>query len=415
MPTQPDDSNLTLDAIEHLRAHPDLVSAAEKALALGTPAAIENLRKLATPALARAALTLARGQLKAREKFGPATTLWGPPEAIEQASSPLAAAHKATRFAALKPHAIADFCCGIGGDTLALAAIAPTLALDLSPIRLRCLELNAAATPQPHPIETLQADLTTLDFSTLRIQNSEFRIQNSAFHIDPSRRAAGRRFHLYADMLPGPVTLAALIAQFPAGAIKLSPAVDFATLPAGHLELLSESGRVTQAVLWTGTLAAPFPPNTRTVTLLRPGHPSFTYTAEPNLLAPPPSVPLAYFYEIDPATHRAGLAPALAAALSLAPLSEDAGYLTSRTLLPHPLLTAFAHLETIPYDEKRLTRLLGTLTGPPGPVEVKTRGGLPLKTDLLQRHFSAATAAACTVVLYRGLSDTVVATVCRRI
>lgn len=407
-PYQPDDARLSLEA---LRA---LASPEGKALrdAAGetdphAPAAVAALRRRFSPDAVHAALTLATLQDKARAKFDGLRWVWGVPEALEQATALPVARHKAARLvqAGLPPlRLVLDLCAGIGGDALGLAHVAPTVAVEMSDIRAWCAARNAVETSLPHPLHVVRGDVAQLPVLPAG---------DVAFHIDPARRAAGRRSHAYADLIPGPAVLSGLIAAFPrGGAIKLSPGVDFADLPEGHLELIAHRGTVVQAVLYTGQVAAAMGgPSTRTASIVDA---SFSFTAAPGQPAGPVR-PLAWIYEASPALHRAELAPAFAATLGLAPLNTDGGYLTSAAFHRHPGLASFAHLQSLAYSEKRLAAALRALPPDPphGPVEIKTRGNLKIDTDALQRAASRLTPAAVTVLIYRA-ADGVVASLARR-
>ena len=379
-----------------------------------TVADIATLRKSHPPDIVHAALTLAQLQKKARHKFPDLPFTWAVPEALEQATDARVAAHKAARFAALHPEKILDLCAGIGGDTMALAKIAPTTAYDLSPIRTTCLRYNLDSLG-------LSADIRTEDIRTLLatppIKNQKSKIENppTFFHIATARGSGGEGSPAVQGLIPGPDLLLPLISQFPAGALKLSPAVDFDSLPPGHLEIISRNRTVVQAVLWTGTLADPFAHGTRTATVIEDDGQILSYTARPK----PPELTAAvasYLFEADPALTRAGVAAALGAELRLGALTVDGGYLTGSEPLHHAAVVAFRVILTIPYSQERVTAALSHLPpADPGPVEVKTRGGIPgINTDQLQLIWSAATTSRRTVLIYRLTGDTV-ATLAERI
>ena len=88
------------------------------------------------------------------------------------------------------------------------------------------------------------------------------------FHIDLARRVEGKRSAAYGDLVPGPEVLEGLMERFLGGAIKLSSAVAFESLPGGHLEIVGRNRSVVQAVLWTGRLADGFAEGTRTGTVI---------------------------------------------------------------------------------------------------------------------------------------------------
>ena len=87
-----------------------------------TPALVAGLRKRFDAELVAAALDAVAGRRKAAVKFPGAVPPWGDPQAVEQATSGAVAACKARRFAGLD---IADLCCGMGGDAMALARVDP--------------------------------------------------------------------------------------------------------------------------------------------------------------------------------------------------------------------------------------------------------------------------------------------------
>src|SRR5262249_19534539 len=101
----------------------------------GFLAAFETLRKRHPPALAKAALETVLLRKKARAKFALADRMYFTREALEQASGAAVSRHRAGRFAAYP--AVLDLCCGIGADTIALAAAGCRVtAVDSDPLRL---------------------------------------------------------------------------------------------------------------------------------------------------------------------------------------------------------------------------------------------------------------------------------------
>ena len=80
---------------------------------------------------------------RAREKFSQAERMFFTRKGLEQATDEQFAAYKASRFS--DAGRVADLCCGIGGDLLALAAAAAAVAFDLDPVACLLAEANAAA------------------------------------------------------------------------------------------------------------------------------------------------------------------------------------------------------------------------------------------------------------------------------
>ena len=320
---------------------------------------------------------------------------WAVPEALQQATSRAVAAHKATRFAAAMPgQIILDACCGIGGDSLGLADAGPVVAVEADSLRAWLARRNALATPTRHAINVIQADIRDVPLQLSSI---------AGFHIDPARRSHGRRSFRYEDMFPGPSTIEMLIRNIPHGAIKLSPAVDFSHLPPGHLELIGENRVTVQAVLWTGKIAATLGPTARTATLLINNSPPWSITGQPETitrLCPPAT----WIYEVDGAVIRSGLGPELLLRISCAAVTIDGGYITSDELLIHPALAAFRVRHVMPYLERSLRRWLAEnkihAPATAACLEIKTRGGLGLDTDALQRRLKNF--GPWTILIYRA-------------
>ena len=457
----PDDARITLDSLNFLAGQQGLaLRAAVLALLTqdGAPhepsvSDVSRLRKSFPTDAVHAALTLAKLQEKAHLKFPELPKeawLWCVPEALEQATAQPVAHYKAGRFRAAGATGIADLCSGIGGDAFSLAQVAPTLAVDLSPVRLRCLELNAAqiSPSLPHGLETRAADIRRLLESSTALPPTSF------IHIDPARRSAGNRFVEWADLLPGPDILLALIERFPAVAIKLSPAADFATFPPGHVELISHRRSVVQAVLYTGRFLDTLPPNHRTATVLSttypqgeksigvsgygsigvgatppshsdtptPPHPdttTYSLTAVPAPIEQLTPTPQSFIYELDGAITRAQLAQAFITQNDLQPLTADGCYLTADFPLQHLALQSFSVIATVPYSEKRVAEALrhhAPQSGPTGPIEVKTRGmgAGGLDTDALQKLWTKLSPTALTVLIYRSSTGDRLATLAKR-
>jgi hypothetical protein len=432
-----DDAGITLESLDFLHAQPGaplLHAALTLAAETHAPsvADIDRLRQEFPAPHVRAAMTLAHIQKKGLAKFPGLTFLWATPEALEQASHLVVARWKARRFATAGAAEIIDLCAGVGGDALALAESAAVTAVELSPVRARCLEFNAAQTSQH--LQVIVGDLRDL---------LPHLPPKAMFHIDPARRSGGRRSARYEDLLPGPDVLATVMTHFgvggvgPAaserklgrdggggGAIKLSPAVDFDSLPqlpGGHLELLSHQRTVVQAVLWLGTIGEQLgrgggSATCRTATILTGNTTpeAFSYSAEPAAARPADKLlePPFYLYEVDGAVTRAGIAASLARDLHLQPLTQDAGYLQGAAPMAHPALTGFRIHIVVPYSKQRVATALQALPSPPdqshaASLEVKSRGPnlQGIDTDQLQRHLKKAAPPNTTVLLFSHRGD----------
>jgi hypothetical protein len=279
---------------------------------------------------------------------------------LEQASDELIAMHKARRFAAIAQggelKSIADLCCGIGGDTLALAGAAETIAVDRSRIRVLMAEHNAAV--YGHEITGRVNDVAMQ------------RPETDVVHIDPDRRAAGPRRHQLALSSPGPQLIREIVEEYKGAAIKLSPGTAFEEIPAaGELELISHQGQCKQAVLWTGILEQTY----RKATVL-PGGDSIEAGSEEEL-AWPETVsiePGCYLYEPDAAVIRADLVGVLARQHNLSPIDEKIVYLVGEQKINNSLMKGFAVIDVMRWSAKKARKWLADHDI--GKVDIKTRG-----------------------------------------
>jgi SAM-dependent methyltransferase len=338
------------------------------------------LRRHFAPAEAAALLDQARLRQAACLKFPDAERLFFTEEALQQASSAQVAHYRAQYF---RPYRrVADLGCGIGGDTLALAEVAPeVLAVERDPLRARLAVANVAARGLSARVTVLCADWTRLALDV------------EAAFADPSRRVEGRRvFHL-AQLEPPLEALLALARRVPNVAIKAPPGIDDAEIPAeAEVEFISERGTLKEALLLFGDLRRGVP---RSATLL-PG-PHRLEGPEPNLGV---GVPGAFLYEPDPAVLRATLVRALGARLGAWLIDPEIAYLTSDTLQETPFARAWRVLRHGPFGLKALNRWLRELGA--GAVVVKKRGS-PIEPDAFVRRLKTLPGGApLTVFLTRA-------------
>jgi THUMP domain-like/RNA cap guanine-N2 methyltransferase len=350
------------------------------------PAEVQRLRKLAPPEAVAAGLRLAACQAKARAKFSQGERMWLDPVGLEQATSEPVALHKAARF----PRSlVVDLCAGVGGDSLALAQRAHVLAVDRSQANCRRLAWNAAV----HGL----ADRIL----PCRGLAEAFPIPAGAWvHIDPDRRVTrSDRARTLADYAPGLAFLRSLAQRAPAGAIKLSPASDFATTlsnPDLEIELISLDGECKEATVWFGAAAT----CRRRATRLPEG---ITWTDRDGAcferFRVPTAAVAAYVYDPDPALPRAGLLDSFTAAHGLCRIADDVDYLTSESLLATAFLTPFEVQGVFPLDLKRLRRLVAQENL--GPLEIKLRG-LDLLPEKLRDRLHPRGSRPATLILVGG-------------
>lgn len=298
------------------------------------PACFDRLRKHVPPDLARAALDTVMLRPKARAKFARADEMFFTREALEMATGEAVARYQAERFAGFT--AVADLCCGIGGDAIGLAAAGRTVvAVDRDPLLLRMAEANLAVygfTAQFVLGDALAADWPSID----------------AAFADPGRRPGGRRTLSVHDSEP-PVP--AIVARFPAGfplAVKVAPGVprgDLAGFDADP-EFVSLDGELKECVLWFGPL--------------RTGQVRATVLPGPHVLSgtPDPIAAIgpvgAYLYDPDPAVSRSGLVGTLAEELGARGIDHGIAFLTSDALTSAPFAAAYRVEEVMPFSPKRV-------------------------------------------------------------
>ena len=107
------------------------------ALRLGTELRADYPAELVAAALAQHELRIA-----AQAKFSRAMWMFFTRDGLEQASGEVVAQHRRGRYPA--GGQLADLCCGIGGDLIALADGHQVRAVDADPVHLRMAEANAA-------------------------------------------------------------------------------------------------------------------------------------------------------------------------------------------------------------------------------------------------------------------------------
>lgn len=337
--------------------------------------------------LVAAALTQARLRAAAAPRFGAdaAVMLWTP-AGLEQASRAVVARHRAARYAGLGPRRVADLCCGVGGDLVALArAGLAVLAVDQDPVAAALARANADALGVGDHVEVRTDDVTRTDLTGC----------DAAF-LDPARRdASGRRTFDPSAYAPPWAFVAALAAQVPATGVKVAPGFSHGLVPTGvEVELVSDAGEVKEAVLWHGPLATPGV--RRRATLLPAGH---TLVNDPEAGAPPVRPPGGWLHEPDGAVVRAGLVAEVAAALEGWLLDPRVAYVSTDAERRSPFTRRYAVEEVLPFSLPRLRAALRARGA--GDVVVKKRASAVDPDELRRRLRLSGHGPTQTVVLTR--------------
>ncbi|WP_030417078.1 class I SAM-dependent methyltransferase [Streptomyces sp. NRRL S-1448] len=207
-------------------------------------AAATRLRRDHAAPLVSAALTQARLRQRAAVKFGAdAQRMYFTPNGVEQSTRASVAAHRAARLAGLGVRTLADLCCGIGGDALALArAGIRVLAVDRDPLACAAARANAEALGLAELIEVRCADVTEVDTTGY-----------DAVFVDPARRTKARGGRIFdPEAYSPPLSWAVEAARTaPFAALKIAPGVPHEALPEdAETEWISYGGEVKEAVVW---------------------------------------------------------------------------------------------------------------------------------------------------------------------
>jgi hypothetical protein len=316
--------------------------------------------------LARNALTIAILRREAAGKFPFAERLYLTRESLEQSTAYEVSTYRAERYRPFPE--LLDLGCSVGGDTLALAKVAPCVGMDIDLLRLNMAQANLNALGLERQALFLQADLLW----NLPIKANPQR----AIFFDPARRSAGRRTYSVSSYQPALKIIENWIPRFPAMGVKISPGVklDEVRTYDAEIEFISLRGELKEAVLWFGPLKSAH----RRATLL-PGEHTLACESEPDLLV---DEPRAYLYEPDPAVLRAGMVRCLGMDLGATQLDREIAYLTSDQKKPTPFARVWAVEAWFPFGMKRLRAYMRERDV--GKIVVKKRGS-PLQPEELIR------------------------------
>ena len=336
-----------------------------------------QLRREYPAELVRAALGQHELRRRAEAKFSRAQRMYFTRDGLEQASSEVVARYRARRFAgAIR---VADLCCGIGGDLLALADGREVLAVDRDPLHLRMATLNADAYGVAGAVTAVPADVRDVDLAGV-----------DAVFIDPARRAQGHRLRA-GDSEP-PLSWSISVAdRIEAVGIKAAPGIARDQVPAGwEVEFIADRRELKQAVLWSPALAA----SPSRATILPTGH----------VLVPLPGgevahrAPGAFLLDPNPAVTRAGLVEDLARSLGAWKIDPRIAFLSSDEPLRTPFARTLRVLDSGPWDQKALSPRLRALDV--GSVDIRRRG-LAGNVEDLHRQLTLRGTRAATLVMTR--------------
>lgn len=375
-----------------------------------------RLRRTYPAELVSAALEQTRLRQRATAKFTAedAVRMYFTQAGLEQSTRSSVAGYRAARFAE-RPgvRRVADLCCGVGGDAVAMArAGLSVLAVDRDPLTCAVVRANVAALGLADRVQVCCGDVRDAGLDA-QLEGCD------AVFADPARRGgAGRVFD--PEAYSPPLSWAARAARrVPHAALKVAPGVPHTAVPEdAEAEWISVGGEVKEAVLWFGggggdegedgdedgdgdgadRLARAASSGRRTppvrATLL-PG----TYTLTDRGLPDPPAGPVGrYLYEPDGAVIRAHLVAEVAALLDGRLIDPTIAYVTADEARRTPYATGYEITDVLSFHVKRLRALLRERRV--GVVTVKKRGSAVDPAEL-RKKLKPAGPHECTVFLTR--------------
>ncbi|MFE3884738.1 methyltransferase domain-containing protein [Streptomyces lydicus] len=375
-------------------------------------AAATRLRRTYPAPLVSAALGQARLRQRAVAKFGAdAGRMYFTPNGVEQSTRATVAAHRAARLAALGVRTLADLCCGIGGDAIALArAGIRVLAVDRDPLACAAARANAEALGLTELIEVRCADVTEVDTAGY-----------DAVFVDPARRSKARGGRIFdPEAYSPPLSWAVEAARkAPVAALKIAPGVPHEALPEdAETEWISDGGDVKEAVVWFGAAkdaaedtaagaaddraedpaqdgADRITPGGRRATLLPAGD-SLLGAGLPD---PEPGPVGDWLYEPDGAVIRSHLVADVARQIGGRLIDPTIAYLTADRRTETPYATAYAITDVLPFHVKRLKALLREREV--GIAVIKKRGSAVEPEELRRKLKLGGGRNSCTIFLTR--------------
>ena len=338
-----------------------------------------SLRKKLDPNRARLVTEQLALRQKATVKFPDAARLFFTPIGLEQSTDCWVAAYKAQRFPSNTD--VADLCCGIGGDAMAIGLRNIITLVDNDPATLHYAFENLRRTSPGREHRALMQNVEDIDLSPM-----------AAWHIDPDRRPSGNRTTQPELHSPSLSAIRTMLEANPNGAIKLAPAGELhGDWPDdAEMEWIGRDRQCRQLVVWHGDLAKA--PCTRAATVIRSGQApscefqSETFRGDNYVVCDRCDAIGRFVFEPDSAILAADLWGDLAARHDLKTPTPSIPYLTADTLpddLPHLLFSTFETVAVMPLDRKKLRAELRRLDI--GRLEIKKRG-VDINPEILRRE-----------------------------
>jgi SAM-dependent methyltransferase len=341
-------------------------------------------------------------RIRGRAKFSRAAEMFFTRAGLEQASAEPVARHRARRYTGTGR--VADLCCGIGGDLIALADGHDVLAVDRDALHLRMARANAGVYGVADGLATLECDVREAGLADV-----------TAVFVDPARRAGQRRLRT-GDSEPPLAWCLGLADRVGQVGIKAAPGLPRELVPPGwELEFIAVGRELKEAVIWSPALATA----ARRATILPGGHtlarprPREPHSDGPAASEPavPVQAPGEFLYDPNPAVTRAGLVRELAVMIGAWQIDEQIAFLSADVATATPYARLLRVIDSGPWDQKRLPARLRALDI--GAVDIRRRG-LAGDVGQLHRQLKLSGSRRATLVMTR-VADRPWALVCQEI
>ena len=343
------------------------------ALRLGTELRARYPAELVAAALAQHELRIA-----AQAKFGRAMQMFFTRDGLEQASAEVVSRHRRGRYPA--GGVLADLCCGIGGDLIALAGGHQVRGVDADRLHLRMAEANTAAYEVADRVCFEHGDVRDTDLSGV-----------TAAFIDPARRTGHGRLRPGASEPPLAWCLD-LAGQVSRLGIKAAPGVSREAVPPGwEAEFIAVGRELKEATLWSPALAQ----SATRATILPGGH-SLTPQAGPPVPVAPPGP---FLLDPNPAVTRAGLVAELARTVGGWQIDEQIAFVGTADPVRTPFARTLQVLDSGRWHQRELAgrlRVLGI-----GSVDIRRRG-LPGDVAQIRRQLKLSGPGRATLIMTRA-------------
>jgi THUMP domain-like/RNA cap guanine-N2 methyltransferase len=322
---------------------------------------------------------LAQQELRSRAstKFSRAEEMFFTRAGWEQASAEIVARHRRERYR--DSAVIADLCCGIGGDLVALAVESRVIGVDRDPVHLWMARENARAYGVLDRVEIRESDVRHVDLGDV-----------DAVFIDPARRSDTGAKHVGHSQPPLEWCLGVHDAVERVG-IKAAPGLGHEVVPAGwELEFVAVERDLKETALWSPALATA---RTR-ATVLPGGHTMVPEPGDPVDVGEPEE----FLFDPNPAVTRAGLVEELARRIGAHQIDDRIAFLTGSSPARSPFARTLHVIDSAPWNQKQLPDRLRRLDV--GSVEIRRRG-LAGDVEALHRQLKLTGSRRATLVMTR--------------